>query len=109
METANKSTTLFYTIALASLVAGAIAAVSAYRVRKGVDLEVEASIELDEGDREIIEALCSEPKTSGELISATRIQKTPLFRKLNKLVELGVVSYKRVGNVRVDYLIREAD
>lgn len=107
--TANRKPTPIYALVLVSLAAGIIAAIFTYRTRKGIDLNIEASMELDERDREIIEALRSGPKTAGELINTTGIPKTPLFRRLNKLVKLGLVGYKQAGNARVYYLIREPD
>ena len=55
---------------------------------------------LDERDRMIIEALRAGPKTASELLQATGIPKTPLYRRLRRLVEEGVIEAFEEGGVR---------
>ncbi len=50
-----------------------------------------AEARLDERDRRILEALKTGPKTASELMAETGIPKTPLYRRLKKLIEEGVV------------------
>ncbi len=60
----------------------------------------------DERDRLIIEALRRRPMTASELMEETGIPKSPLYRRLSKLVESGVVEVVREGQRRV-YRLRE--
>ncbi len=60
---------------------------------------------LDERDRLIIDALSSGPKTASELMDLTGIPKTPLYRRLRKLIERGIIEYKDEGGSR-KYMLR---
>jgi len=78
--------------ALAALaVAVAIAALLLLSRRKKT-VKLEASISaLDDRDKLIIEKLSEGPKTAGELMRETGIPKNPLYRRLKKLVDMGLV------------------
>ena len=53
---------------------------------------------LDERDQKILEALESGPKTAADLMRETGIPKTPLYRRLRRLVEEGLVeAYEEEG------------
>ncbi len=58
--------------------------------------------ELDDRDHSIINALKGNPtgKTASELMRETGIPRTPLYRRLNKLVRLGIIEYYDEGGVR---------
>lgn len=62
---------------------------------------------LDERDKKIIEALKRKPMSAPELIQETNIPKTPLYRRLNKLVEDGVIEFYEEGGVRI-YRLKES-
>ncbi len=55
---------------------------------------------LDERDRLIIDALKTGPKTASELMDLTGIPKTPLYRRLRKLIDRGIIEYKDEGGSR---------
>ena len=62
---------------------------------------------LDERDRMIVEYIREHGKaTASELLENLRIPKTPLYRKLNKLVKAGILKYEVRGGVRY-YLLAE--
>jgi uncharacterized membrane protein len=84
---------------LAGSALAVLAAVLALRRRRG---SVEASTtleELDDRDRAIIEAVRRLGEaSSSDLIEATGIPKTPLYRRLGKLVDMGYLeSFERAG------------
>jgi len=60
----------------------------------------------DERDRLIIDALRRRPMTASELMEETGIPKSPLYRRLSRLVEEGVVEVVREGQRRI-YRLRE--
>ncbi|MCE4613049.1 MAG: winged helix-turn-helix transcriptional regulator [Desulfurococcales archaeon] len=89
-------------LAIAAVVAGLVL-LSRLR-RRGV-LAVELDLgggELDERDRAIIEAVRRLGEaTTHEIMEATGIPKTPLYRRLSKLVDMGYLeSYERAGRRR---------
>ncbi len=55
---------------------------------------------LDDRDRLIIDALKTGPKTASELMNLTGIPKTPLYRRLRKLIDRGIIEYKDEGGSR---------
>lgn len=55
---------------------------------------------LDDRDQKIIEALKSKPLSAPELMHATGIPKTPLYRRLKKLVDEGIIEYYEEKGVR---------
>lgn len=62
---------------------------------------------LDERDRMIVEYIREHGRaTASELLENLRIPKTPLYRKLNKLVKAGILKYELRGGVRY-YLLAE--
>ena len=60
-----------------------------------------SSSRLDERDKRILEALQERPMTAVELQQATGIPKTPLYRRLKKLLEEGLIEYYEENGVRV--------
>ncbi len=72
----------------------------------GSDTPSQSSVEasssrLDERDKKILEALQERPMTAVELQQATGIPKTPLYRRLKKLLEEGLIEYYEENGVRV--------
>jgi len=61
---------------------------------------------LDERDRKILEALREGPKTAGELMQETGIPKTPLYRRLKRMMEEGLIEAVEEEGVR-KYRLRE--
>ena len=99
-------------LAGAAAVAVAVAAWLLYRQHPqgagGGSVGVEAAL-LDERDKKIVEALRGKPEglTASELIEATGIPKTPLYRRLNRLARQGVIEYYDEGGIR-RYRLRES-
>lgn len=80
------------------------AALSRKGRKNSPDEEVATSIRgeaLDERDKKIIEALKKKPMSAQELIQETNIPKTPLYRRLNKMIEDGVIEFYEEGGVRI--------
>ena len=64
---------------------------------------------LDERDRMIVEYIREHGRaTASELLEKLRIPKTPLYRKLNKLVKAGILKYEVRGGVRYYVLAEES-
>lgn len=61
---------------------------------------------LDDRDERILEALRKRPMTAPELMNETGIPKTPLYRRLKKLVEEGYIEYSEENGVRI-YRLKE--
>ena len=65
---------------------------------------------LDERDRMIVDYIREHGKaTASELLENLRIPKTPLYRKLNKLVKAGILKYEVRGGVRYYVLAGESE
>ncbi len=62
-------------------------------------IEVKDEI-LDERDKAILKALADGEKTAAELIEITGIPKTPLYRRLRKLIDRGLIEYFDSGGSR---------
>lgn len=63
---------------------------------------------LDERDRMIVEYIREHGKaTASELLENLKIPKTPLYRKLSKLVKTGILRYELRGGVRYYVLAKE--
>lgn len=72
----------------------------------GASTPSQASVEtlinrLDERDRSILEALRERPMTAVELQQVTGIPKTPLYRRLKRLLDEGLIEYYEENGVRV--------
>jgi len=63
--------------------------------------EVQVRIGLDDRDRLILDALKDGEKTASELMTLTGIPKTPLYRRLKKLLEAGLIEAVDEGGQRV--------
>ncbi len=55
---------------------------------------------LDDRDRAILRALEARPMTASELMDATGIPRTPLYRRLKRLIEEGLIEAVEEGGVR---------
>lgn len=92
--------------AVAAIVALAAIAAVAYRARSrspaspGTEAVPVARPELDERDKMILEALRGGPKTASELMQETGIPKTPLYRRLRRLTDEGLIEAFDEGGVR---------
>ncbi len=67
--------------------------------RQEVKIEM-MKLELDERDKAIIEALKEKDKTASELMEETGIPKTPLYRRLRKLIDAGIIDYYEENGTR---------
>ncbi len=63
---------------------------------------------LDDRDQKILEALKRKPMSAPELMHETRIPKTPLYRRLKRLVDEGFIEYYEENGVRI-YRLRSED
>jgi len=92
------------TLAAALVAVAAAGLFLAFRLRNrgggGQAPTVSTRAALDERDQLIVEALRSGPKTASELMQETGIPKTPLYRRLKRLVEEGIVEAFDEGGVR---------
>ncbi len=70
--------------------------------------EVHARMGLDDRDRLILDALRDGEKTASELMALTGIPKTPLYRRLRKLLEAGLIEAVDEGGQRV-YRLKTGD
>ncbi len=96
-------------IALAIVVIAAAAAALLILRRRGAPASALIEAEsLDERDKQIIEALRSHGElTASEIMRITGIPKTPLYRKLEKLEKLGLITSTLKAGVKV-YRVKEA-
>ena len=92
---------------IAAIVIGGVL-LSIYLMHRGKALgEVDISqYEIDERDRMILDVLKSGPKTASEIMEATGIPKSPLYRRLSKLVEKGYIESVKVEGKNV-YRLRD--
>jgi len=98
---------------LVALVVVAGAALYFFRSKKdshretgGPGITVAPRTPLDERDRKILEALKEGPKTAGEIMQETGIPKTPLYRRLKRLMEEGLIEVVEEEGAR-KYRLRE--
>nr|MEB3844599.1 winged helix-turn-helix domain-containing protein [Desulfurococcales archaeon] len=70
--------------------------------------EVQVRIGLDDRDHLILDALKDGEKTASELMTLTGIPKTPLYRRLKKLLEAGLIEAVDEGGQRV-YRLKVGD
>ena len=77
------------------------------RRRRYVKYSVDTNL-LDERDKKILESLRAGPKTAYQLMELTDIPKSPLYRRLNKLIELGYVEALK-GDGQKIYRLKEGD
>lgn len=63
---------------------------------------------LDDRDQKILEALKRKPMSAPELMHETGIPKTPLYRRLKRLVDEGFIEYYEENGVRI-YRLRSED
>ncbi len=98
------STNLATIIVIIIIIAGAGGLLYTQRTGRKQVKESKPEIEttrLDERDRAILEALKHKPMTALELQQNTGIPKTPLYRRLRKLIEEGLIEYYEEEGVRV--------
>ena len=73
--------------------------------RRGNPVEVEIlEDELDDRDKMILDVLKSGMKTAQEIMDETGIPKSPLYRRLKKLEDLGYIASTRKSGVKYFYL-----
>jgi uncharacterized membrane protein len=84
------------------IVMGAVVAAAAalYFLRSGKNPDNPDAGNLDERDREILESLKQGPKTASELMRETGMPKTPLYRRLKKLEEMGLIEHFKENGVK---------
>ncbi len=94
-----------YLLLILLIVAG-LASILGYRYLRRREEASKILEESDERDELILKALEEGPKTASELIEITGIPKSPLYRRLAKLEEQGLIERVKIGGRRVYRLRR---